>query len=300
MRIAVTGASGFLGSALVPALRADGHHVLRLVRRATREADEVRWDPRTGQLDAGALEGVAAAVHLTGAGVGDRRWTRAYRREIRESRVLSTRTLSRALAALHPRPEVLLSASAIGYYGATGDMAVDESAGSGTTFLAGVVRDWEAATEPAREAGIRVAHLRTGLVMDRRGGAFARLLPLVRLGLAGPLGSGRQYWSWITLADELRAVRFLLERELAGPVNLTAPAPARNRDLVRALARAAHRPALLPVPPFALRLVVGQFASEILISQRVLPRRLLQAGFSFSFPGLDTAVPAVLGGSAPG
>lgn len=294
MKIAVTGASGFLGSALVPALRSDGHEVLRLVRRAGRAPDEVRWDPAAGQLDGSALRGVEAAISLAGAGVGDKRWRPAYKQVIRSSRVDTTSTLSRALAALDPPPRVLLSGSAIGYYGDTGARAIDESGPAGATFLAGVVRDWEAAARPAQDAGIRVVFLRTGLVMDSSGGAFARLFPLLRLGLGGPLGSGRQYWSWITLADTIRAMLFLLADDtLEGPVNLTAPEPVPNRELVRALGRAMHRPTLVPAPRPALRLVVGEFAGEILLSQRVLPRRLLDAGFAFESPDIATAARAV-------
>lgn len=297
MRIAVTGASGFLGSALVPALRAEGHEVLRLVRRPARTADELQWDPAAGILDPGALTGVDVGLNLAGAGVGDKRWREGYKRVLRTSRVQSTFALSTALANLPTPPRVLLSASAIGYYGDTGATAVDETAPSGDTFLAGVCRDWEAATRPAEDAGVRVVHLRTGLVLDRRGGAAARMLPLVRLGLAGPLGSGRQFWSWITLADEIGAIRFLLDAEdVRGPVNLTAPEPRTNREVTTALARALRRPALLPVPPLALRVVLGEFAGEVLLSQRVLPRRLLDAGYPFTLPDLDSAARAVVAG----
>lgn len=290
MRVVLAGASGFLGSALIAHLRADGHEILRLVRRPARAADELQWDPATGSLDPAALTGAAAAVNLAGAGVGDKRWSESYKRVLRASRVDSTRTLSAALAALPSPPRVLLSSSAIGYYGDTGSTAVGETAPSGDTFLAGVCRDWEAATRPAEDAGIRVVHLRTGLVLDRRGGAVARMLPLVRLGLAGPLGSGRQFWSWITLLDEIGAIGFLLGADdVRGPVNLTAPEPATNREVTAALARALHRPAVLPVPPPALRIVLGEFAGEVLRSQRVLPRRLLEAGYSFALPDLDAA-----------
>lgn len=295
MKIAITGSSGFLGTALVPALRSDGHEVLRLVRRQPRAPDEIRWDPAAGQLDPVALRGVDAAISLAGAGVGDKRWTPARKQVILCSRVDSTSTLSRALATLDPAPRVLLSGSAIGFYGDTGDRMVDESGPVGSSFLAGVVRDWEAAAQPTADAGIRVAFLRTGLVMDRSGGAFARLFPLLRLGLGGPLGSGRQFWSWITLADTVRAMRFLLpDGAPAGPVNLTAPEPVSNRELVRELGRAMHRPALLPAPTPALRIVIGEFAGEILRSQRVLPRRLLDAGFSFESPDIATAASAVI------
>jgi uncharacterized protein (TIGR01777 family) len=291
MRIVVSGASGLIGSALVPALRQQGHDVLRLVRREPRAADEVRWDPAAGELDRRALEGVEAAVNLSGANVGGRPWTAGYRRTLRDSRVDSTRTLATALAALSPTPRVLVSGSGIGYYGDTRGDVVDESAAAGDTFLAGVVRDWEAATAPAAEAGIRVVHARSGLVMSPKGGAFGRLLIPIRLGVGGPLGSGRQGWSWISLEDEVRALTFLLDEEsLSGPVNVTAPEPRSNREIVTALARAVHRPAVVPVPAFAIRTALGGLGQELLTDQRAVPPRLLEAGFTFRHPDLDSAV----------
>lgn len=297
----MTGASGLIGTALVPHLRRRGHDVVRLVRRAPAAADEVRWEPGApGGVDLAGLGHLDAAVHLAGAGVGDRRWTPAYKREIVASRVDGTTTLARALAAMHPRPAVLVSASAIGFYGDTGERPVDESAPQADTFLAGVVRAWEAAADPARAAGIRVVHPRTGLLLSPRGGALGRLLPLLRLGLGGPLGSGGQFWSWITMADEVAALTFLVERDgLAGPVNLTAPHPERNRDVVAALAHALRRPAVLPVPAAALRLVLGEFAGEVLASQRVLPAALSGAGFTFRHPGIGAAAADLVAG-APG
>lgn len=294
MKIAITGSTGLIGSALVRALRGDGHEVLRLVRAQPRQPDEVRWDPTGGDVDVERLHGVDAAVHLAGAGVGDRRWTDSYKRTIRDSRVLGTRTLSRALASLAPRPAVLLCGSAIGWYGDTGTEAVDEGAASGDTFLAGVVREWESATSAAEEAGIRVVHPRTGLVMAESGGALGRMMPIFRLGLGGKLGTGRQFWSWITLQDEVRAAQFLLTADdVTGPVNLTAPEPVTNAEVTSALARALHRPAVVPVPEPALRLALGEFAGEVLMSQRVLPRRLLESGFEFSHPDIDSAAHAV-------
>jgi uncharacterized protein (TIGR01777 family) len=291
MKIVVSGASGLIGSALVSAARADGHEVLRLVRRVPSAADEVRWDPGSGQVDSRRLTGVDAAVHLAGAGVGDRRWTPSYKAKIRDSRVQGTRTLATALTTLDPRPRVLVSGSAIGFYGDTGDRAADETTPAGSTFLAGVVRDWEAATQPAEEAGIRVVHARTGLVIARKGGAFGRLLPLIRLGVGGPIGSGRQWWSWITLADEVRALLFLLSHEgVSGPVNVTAPHPERNGDIIDAIARGFHRRALVKAPHAALRLGLGEFADELVVDQRAVPRRLLDAGFRFAHPDLAAAV----------
>ena len=294
MRLALAGGSGFLGSALVPVLRADGHQVLRLVRRQPRAADEVRWDPGAGEVDLDALAGVDAAINLAGAPIGARRWTAGYKGVIRDSRVDSTATLAGALARLDPAPRVLLAASAAGYYGDTGTIPVDESAPVGATFLADVLRQVEAATGPARDAGVRVVLLRTGVVLHPDGGPLARMFPLLRLGLGGPLGSGRQYWSWISLLDELRAIRFLLTAEnLAGPVNLTAPHPVPNREVIAALGRALHRPTLLPVPAAALRAALGELAGEALLSQRVLPRRLLNAGFTYAHPDITAAARAV-------
>ncbi len=289
MRIAVTGAGGLIGSALVPQLQSGGHDVIRLVRRPARSAAEVSWDPQTGQVDVGGLAGVEAVVHLAGAGVGDRRWTPAYKRTIRDSRVLGTRALVSALLALPEPVRVLVSASAVGYYGSRGEEELTEDSGPGEGFLAEVVQAWEAETIPATDAGIRVATARSGLVMAPRGGAFGRLLPLVRLGLAGPLGSGRQWWPWITLADEVTALAFLLEREVTGAVNLAAPSPARQADVMRALGSVLHRPTVLPAPAAALRLALGEFAADILASQRVLPARLQAAGFHFRHPDLTSA-----------
>lgn len=294
MKIAVSGASGLIGSALMPVLRAEGHEMLTLVRRAPHAPHEIRWDPGLGELDVRALAGVDAAVHLAGAGVAAHRWTDAYKRIIRESRISGTRTLATALAGLTPVPRVLVSGSAIGYYGDTGDQVVDESAPAGSDFLARVCADWEAATAPAHAAGIRVAHIRTGLVLSRDGGALERQLPFFRWGVGGRLGSGRQYWSFITLEDEVRAIMFLLgASSISGPVNLTAPAPVTNAEATLALGHALHRPALLPVPGLALRAVLGEFSSDILGSQRVIPRVLLDAGFTFSHPDITTAMRAV-------
>lgn len=295
MRIAVTGSTGLIGSALVPHLRSVGHDVVRLVRRAPAAADEVRWDPRAGTVDLAGLAGVDGVVHLAGAGVGDHRWTDAYKREIRDSRVDGTRTIASAMASLDPRPRVLVSGSAIGWYGDTGDRAVDESAPAGYGFLADVVRDWEAAAAPAAEAGIRVVHPRTGLVVSASGGAWQRMFPLFRIGLGGRLGSGRQYWSWISLRDEVCSLQFLLEQDhLAGPVNLTGPAPVTNAEASSVTARVLGRPALLPAPSFALKIVLGEFSSEVLGSARVMPKVLEQSGFVFQDATLESAVRTAL------
>ena len=295
MRIAVTGASGLIGSALVPHLRSVGHDVVQLVRRAPSAPDEIRWNPAAGEVDLAALEGVEGIVNLSGAGVGDHRWTDDYKRTILTSRVECTRTIADAAARLQQRPRVLVSASAIGYYGDTGDRAVDESAPAGSGFLPEVVQAWEAAADPAREAGIRVAHPRTGLVVSAKGGAWARMFPLFKLGLGGKLGSGRQYWSWISLRDEVCALQFLLEQEhLSGPVNLTGPAPATNAEITHVMGRELGRPTLIAAPSFALKAVLGEFSSEVLGSARVLPKVLEDAQFRFQDPTIDAAVRTAL------
>jgi uncharacterized protein (TIGR01777 family) len=295
MRIVVTGSTGLIGTALVTSLHSAGHEVVRLVRRTPRAADEVAWDPTTGTVDLDGLARVEGAVHLAGAPVGDKRWTEAYKRTILDSRVNGTRTLAEALTKLDPLPRVLVCGSAVGFYGDRGEEILTEDSGPGTGFLAGVVRAWEAAAEPATSAGVRVCFARTGLVFAPRGGALGRLLPLARLGVAGPLGNGRQWWPWITLDDEVRALRFLLEHDLSGPVNLGSPNPARNLDATRALGRALHRPTLLPAPAFGLRLVLGEFAQDVLASQRMLPVRLQDAGFEFRHATVAEAADWVVG-----
>ncbi|MEV5876361.1 TIGR01777 family oxidoreductase [Streptomyces sp. NPDC052101] len=300
MRVAITGSTGLIGSALTRSLLADGHQVVRLVRdrSATAPRDgsaSAHWDPVAGRVEPGALDGVDAVVHLAGAGVGDKRWTAAYKRQIRDSRVRGTDTIARACAASAAPPRVLLSASATGYYGDTGERTVDESEPAGNDFLSCVCVDWEAAADPARQAGIRVVHPRTGLVVSAKGGAFGRLFPLFRLGLGGRLGSGDQYWPFISLTDHIAALRFALgTEELSGPVNFTAPEPLTNREVTRALSRALHRPAFAAVPAFALRVALGEFAASITCSARVVPTALRQAGFSFAHPTIGAALDSVL------
>ncbi|MEU6488456.1 TIGR01777 family oxidoreductase [Streptomyces sp. NPDC046887] len=294
-RIAVTGASGLIGAALVRSLRADGHEVVRLVRRAARSGDECAWDPKRNHVDTAGLAGCEAVVHLAGAGVGDRRWTAAYKKEIRDSRVLGTTAIAEAITRLDTPPRVLLCGSAIGYYGDTGDRPVDESAPAGRGFLPSVCVEWEAAAAPASEAGIRVAHARTGLVVSRKGGAWGRLFPIFKAGLGGRLGSGEQYWSFIALHDEIAALRHILDTEsLTGPVNLTAPEPVTNREVSAAMGRVLRRPTPFPVPAAALKLALGDFAEDVLGSQRVLPGRLLESGFRFAFPTVDEAIASVV------
>ena len=298
MRIAVTGSTGLIGTALVAALRDGGHQVIRLVRRTPARKDEIAWDPLapTGGLAPGALDGLDAAVHLAGANVVGRRWTAAYKEEIRASRVRGTRALAGALATASAPPSVLLSGSAIGWYGDTGGREVDESSPAGCGFLPDVVREWEAATRPAADAGIHVVTMRSGVVMSRRGGVLARMLPPFRLGLGARLGSGTQVMSWITLADYAAIVSFLLARpEITGPVNLTTPHPVTNAEFTSALAAAVHRPGLLFLPEPALKLALGGVSSDILASARVMPRRLEAAGYRFRFPDLPAALAAELG-----
>ena len=295
MKVAVTGSSGLIGSHLVAALRADGHEVLTLVRRPPRAPGEVRWDPAAGTIDAAALAGVDAAVNLAGPGIGAKRWTDAYRRTLRESRVQATNLIATTLAQLDPRPRVLISASAIGYYGDRAATPLTEDASPGNGFLADLCRDWEAATAPAAEAGIRVCLLRTGIVLSRTGGALRKQLPIFYAGLGGPLGSGEHYVSWISLDDEIAAIRFLLETDISGPVNLTAPNPLPQKHFARALGKALHRPAVIPVPQFAVRLALGPFADEgVLAGQRVLPGVLQQAGFAFADPDIAAGLASAL------
>lgn len=293
--VAITGASGLIGSALSARLRSHGAEVVHLVRREPSDdlperVREVRWNPREGALDADDLRDVDAVVNLAGAGIGDRRWTASYQEEIRHSRVAGTDTLVRVLAQLDPLPR-LLSGSAIGFYGDRGDEVLTEASSSGDGFLADVCRQWEAATAPLEAAGASVAHLRTGIVLSRNGGAMARLLPLARFGLAGPLGRGTQYWSWITLHDVVGALDFLLSRpEVTGPVNICGPTPTPQREVVDHLGDHLHRPTVLPAPTPALRLALGKMASDILSSQRALPEALAVAGFRHEHDTLDAAL----------
>jgi uncharacterized protein (TIGR01777 family) len=295
MRIAVTGSTGLIGTALVRSLRSDGHEVVRLVRRPARAGDEVEWDPHRQYVDVGGLVGCEGVVHLAGAGIGARRWNDAYRKEIRDSRVLGTAAIAEAVASLDAPPRVLISGSAVGFYGDTGDRAVDESAPPGDGFLPKLVVEWEEAAAPAEEAGIRTAFARTGLVVARKGGAWGRMFPIFKAGVGGQLGNGRQYWSYISLHDEVAALRHILDTEsLSGPVNLTAPHPVTNREVTQAMGRALRRPAFFAVPAPVLRAVLGELAEDVLSSQRVLPNRLLESDFSFAFPGIDEAIRAAL------
>ena len=296
MKVAITGSSGLIGSALAPALRADGHEVLRLVRRTPRTADEHRWDPQHRRVDAAVLADVDAVVNLAGTPIRPRPFTASYKEDLLASRVDSTTTISEALAAAAAadpsRPRVLLSASAVGFYGDTGDRVADEQAPPGEDFLARLCVEWEAATRPAADAGVRVVTLRTGLVIDR-GAMLVKILGTVfRLGLGGRMGSGRQYWPWVSLADEIGAIRFLLTADgVRGPVNLTGPEPVTNGVFVRELAAAVRRPAVLPVPAFAIRAALGEFGrSSVLAGQRAVPAALQAAGYRFTHATLPEAL----------
>jgi hypothetical protein len=285
-RIAVTGASGLIGSSLVGYLKSQGHTVQRLVRRPAVSSEEITWDPIAGTVDMEALAGVDAVIHLAGAGVSDKRWTKKYKSEILNSRLLGTTTIAKAVAIV--KPQVFISASAIGWYGESGNRAVIESDRVGDDFLAAVCREWESAADLAGD--VRTVKLRTGLVLDPTGGALGKMLPIFRFGLGGKLSNGKQWWSWITLHDQIRAIAFLLENKVSGPVNLTSPNPVTNSEFTAGLARAMHRPALFPVPAIALKLVLGGFSAEVLGSKKVMPHVLTEAGFTFDYPHISSAL----------
>jgi uncharacterized protein (TIGR01777 family) len=295
MNVLVTGASGFIGAALVPALTTGGHSVRRLTRATPSRTDEYRWDPAAGDVDPAALEGLDAAVHLAGETVAGR-WTDEKKERILRSRVDGTRTLSEALARLPRPPRVLVCASAIGAYGDRGDQLLTEESSRGDDFLAAVVREWEAASRPAEEAGIRVVRLRFGIVLSPAGGALRAMLRPFRLGFGGRLGSGRQWMSWVSIDDLIGAVHHALARdELVGAANTVAPNPVTNADFTKTLARLIRRPALFPVPSPVLRLALGEFAEQTLASARVVPRRLLDTGYEFRHPDLVPALCHLLG-----
>ena len=289
-KVAVTGSSGLIGAALVAQLQSDGYKVLKLVRRPPRAADEVSWDPKKGEIDLESLEGVDAVFHLAGAGVGDKRWTAAYRSQILNSRLLGTTTIANACEQL--QPEVFISASAIGYYGETGNREVTEVDRGGDDFLSIVCREWELVANLA--PSVRTIKLRTGLVLDPTGGALGRMIPLFKFGIGGKLGSGKQWWSWITLHDQVRAMIFLMQSEIEGAVNITSPNPVTNKEFTAALAHALKRPAFFPAPAIALRAVLGGFSSEILGSKKVMPKVLLDNGFKFEYPFVSNALTALV------
>ena len=275
-RIAITGASGLIGTALVGKLKSDGYTVQRLVRRPTVSPEEIFWNPAQSEIDLDSLAGVDAVIHLAGVGVGDKRWNKKYKAEILNSRLLGTTAIAKAVNEV--KPQVFISASAIGWYGESGNRAVVETDRVGDDFLAAVCREWEGAADIATD--VRTVKLRTGLVLDPTGGALGKMLPLFRLGLGGKLGNGKQWWSWITLHDVIRAITFLLEHNISGPVNLTSPNPVTNQEFTSALARAMHRPALFPAPAIGLKIALGGFSSEILGSKKVIPQELTNGGFT--------------------
>jgi uncharacterized protein (TIGR01777 family) len=295
MRIVVSGTSGLIGSALVPALESAGHDVVRLVRSTPKSRDEIEWNPATGRVDAAALAGVEAAVNLNGATIG-KRWTAARRKEILASRIESTRLLSTTLAALDPRPSVLVCAGGVGIYGYDrGDEVVTEESSLGTGYLAEVGSAWEAAADPAREVGIRVVNFRQGLVLAGGGGVLGELLPFFKLGLGGRVGNGRQWWPWIAIDDLVAGYLSVLAGPTSGPVNLTSPNPVTNTQFTKALGKALRRPTIFPVPALGAKLVFGEMAEEALLGgQRALPARLLSEGFAFGFPELSEALSHVL------
>jgi uncharacterized protein (TIGR01777 family) len=294
VRVAITGSSGLIGTALRRELEADGHQVIRVVRGAA-EQGSIHWDIARGEIDVAALEGLDAMVHLAGEGIGERRWTPEQKRKILDSRVQGTALLTEALSSLTDKPPVLVSGSAIGYYGDRGDEQLTETSGPGSGFLTEVATAWEGATAPAAAAGIRVAKIRTGIVLDRDGGALARMASIAKVGLLGRLGSGRQWMSWIALVDEVRVIRFLIDTDISGPVNATAPGPVTNAVFTKALGRVLHRPTVVPVPGFGPKLLLGgELATALLLEgQRVLPEVLLEAGFEFRYDDLETALRAI-------
>jgi uncharacterized protein len=296
LRVLVTGASGLIGTALVPSLAAAGHRVTRLVRGQPRGPDEFHWDPLSGRLDPAALQDCQAVFHLAGESIAGGRWTPRRKARIRDSRVAATLLLATAIAAASPAPSALICSSAMGYYGDRGDQILDETSGPGSGFLSDVVGDWEAAAEPAARSGVRVIHLRTGLVLSRQGGALPPLWLATSLGLGGPIGTGRQWMSWIALEDMIGAFRYALAAaDLQGAVNAASPAPVSNREFVGTLGRVLGRPAFLPLPAWAVRLLLGEMGEALLLSsQRIYPRRLLAGGFQFAHPALEGALRSIV------
>ena len=295
MKIVVSGASGLIGTQLVANLSSSGHEVVRLVRRSPK-ASEIQWNPKSGTLDAAALEGADAVIHLSGAGIGDKRWTDGYRKEILDSRTATTALLAKTMASLSRKPSVFLSGSAIGIYGARNDEQLTEVSTHGTGFLAEVCEQWEAAAQPAVDAGIRTVYLRTGIVLSPKGGALKKLLPLFKLGVGGKFGNGKQWQSWISIDDEIGAIEHLLTANVSGAVNLTAPNPVTNAEFTKVLASVLKRPAIVPVPTFAPKILLGGELADALLftGQRVIPAALNASGYNFKHSTLESAFRSLL------
>ena len=295
MKIVVSGASGLIGTQLVANLSSSGHEVVRLVRRSPK-ASEIQWNPKSGTLDAAALEGADAVIHLSGAGIGDKRWTDGYRKEILDSRTATTALLAKTMASLSRKPSVFLSGSAIGIYGARNDEQLTEVSTHGTGFLAEVCEQWEAAAKPAVDAGIRTVYLRTGIVLSPKGGALKKLLPLFKLGVGGKFGNGKQWQSWISIDDEIGAIEHLLTANVSGAVNLTAPNPVTNAEFTKVLASVLKRPAIVPVPTFAPKILLGGELADALLftGQRLMPAALNASGYMFKHTTLESAFRSLL------
>jgi len=295
MKIVISGASGLIGTQLVTSLKSSGHEVVQLVRR-TAAAGQIMWDPKSGKLDPASLEGCDAVIHLSGAGIGDKRWSDAYRKEILDSRTQTTALLATTIASLQRKPSVFLSGSAIGIYGARGDEQLTETSAHGTGFLADVCEQWEAAAKPAIDAGVRTVFLRTGIVLSPKGGALKKLLPLFRLGIGGKFGDGKQWQSWISMDDEVGSIMHLLTANVSGAVNLTAPQPVTNAEFTKVLARVVKRPAIVPVPTFAPKILLGGELADALLftGQRVMPQALAASGYVFKHSTLESALRSLL------
>jgi hypothetical protein len=295
MKIVISGASGLIGTQLVAKLSSSGHEVIRLVRRSPKSG-EIQWNPKSGTLDAAALEGTDAVIHLSGAGIGDKRWSAAYRKEILDSRTDTTALLAKTIASLSRKPSVFLSGSAIGIYGARNDEQLTEVSTHGTGFLADVCEQWEAAAKPAVDAGVRTVYLRTGIVLSPKGGALKKLLPLFKLGVGGKFGNGKQWQSWISIDDEIGAIEYLLTANVSGAVNLTAPNPVTNAEFTKVLASVLKRPAIVPVPTFAPKILLGGELADALLftGQRVIPAALNASGYTFKHTTLESALRSLL------
>ncbi len=295
MKIVISGASGLIGTQLAKTLKSSGHEVVQLVRR-TAGAGQIMWDPKSGKLDPASLEGCDAVIHLSGAGIGDKRWSDAYRKEILDSRTATTLLLANTIASLQRKPSVFLSGSAIGIYGARGDEQLTETSAHGTGFLADVCKQWEAAAKPAIDAGVRTVFLRTGIVLSPKGGALKKLLPLFRLGVGGKFGNGKQWQSWISMDDEVASIIHLLTANVSGAVNLTAPQPVTNAEFTKVLARVVKRPAIVPVPTFAPKILLGGELADALLftGQRVMPQALTASGYVFKHSTLESALRSLL------